>query len=262
MLDQIPLELLIEIVKHLSWKDIYSLRQVNKYLYQTLFKNKEVRKTILRKWQLSNPCKTWKYHYYGHKVYRILRWKFHQIYPKKSIVCPSPKEIKSNKKDLYSVIHENGYYNGLNIYPTFSCVTLPQENIDSNGDFIIFGRATILLNLIIEGGYFYEIFGNDTPFFKGTLCGKRTILWFNDFAGIPICSHPYTRLTLRVYSKSKVNVIGTFAYTDNKCWDYIKAHPCYDRNLVYINGSAGSLNKEDIKICALYQAHPGTIFLS
>ena len=244
MLDNIPLDLLIEIVKHLAWKDIYALRQVNKYLYQTLLKNKKVRKTILREWREnpSNFRKTWKYRYYGQRIYRIMRWRFHTLVKREFI------EKGNDKKKEGIIIKKDSrlYYNGVNTYPYFQCETFPLVVRErGNYKYVNFTRyGSILLNIIVKGDNLikYNILANELVLLEEKFKNGKNIIWFNGFGGIPINDMlRFNNISIRIYSESNVmgpennvDVFGTYTNLDFDNVDNfsIHSHIC-DLNLFW-----------------------------
>ena len=254
MLDQLPPEILIcGIIPYLDWKDIYSLRKTCVYLYHYLQKNKDCRKKVLKVWQTSHPKKTWRYHYYGHKVYRIMRWRFHT--PKCNsfqgcILSIFTKDMNDN--DMMKYVLKDGMYNGLNRAPNFSCHTVKVlEKISGGVKYLIPNGGDVLINIIIKGGSSYKITYNGRLFKEGLCYGTSTttIVWFNDFAGIPIAYLRFCNYYIKVYGKEDINLNLTFAiiprsYITN--WhDYILIDKYH--NKIYYKGITDNIHAVFIK---------------
>ncbi len=231
MLDQIPIEILVySIIPYLDWKDIYSLRQVNKYLNYYLYKDKEVRGTILKVWQTSHFEKSWKYRYYGGIVYRIMRWMFHHCTAEKikgqyfsAGRIALFKTISYERLKRGDLVKDNIYY-GLSTFSKFKCFYSETQffgrkeyifNICKEGDF--------LLNIVIKGEGFkkYELTTEmfDSPILKkGIVNNSTTVIWLGNFYGIPLF-YLFPILRLRVYTDhpGELAIGFTYAITNKGC---------------------------------------------
>ncbi len=244
MLDKLPLDLLLEILSHLNWKDIYSLRQVNRYLYNTLCQDKENRRHVLRRWQNRNRYRTWKYQFYGRKVYRIIRWKNHHFRDVKHVgdlTVPIRFELQtiitSRREESMDNLFKNRYYKGLHNYSRFVCITIPQS--EKYGTIQSLG-SDILLNLIVtvKEDCSYNLVGNCDVLKEGRLFKGTNIIWFNNFEGIYISRLYLTDLFLKVKPRMNFTLRLTYAFID--IWNRIPAYtkfgalfPIYSDEFVY-----------------------------